>query len=219
MLPLGDITFFVHSVLTALKCNNIDHVVVSSDSGIILNQARKYGAEGLERPLELCGDDIPNFAVCRHFVESFQARGQHIDTVVLLQPTHPFRQPLDLDYAIDEFLTCTDFDSLVSVRPVHRLTGKIADKMWNPMQVQKGERAQAKEIMHEITGHLFVLDVNRTIMRDSLLGERIYAWQLPDTWLDIDIDTDIDFVMAEAVASCKYHDLGVLKKRIKSLKP
>lgn len=207
MLHLDGIPLFAHSVVTALNCHKVDQVVVSSDSIEVLDLAREYGAWALERPKKLCGDDVPNFEVCRHAVETLNGKGYQIDTIALLQPTHPFRTHGGLDQAIEQFLCVEGFDSLASVKRLHRLCGEVVDSKWTATGDQNSQRAQNSKNLYSMTGHLFILNVDRTINRNSLLGDQIFAWPLPEDWLDIDIDNELDY-LAAVTAIKKKNDFG-----------
>ena len=199
LLHLGGIPLFMHSVNVALESPMISDVIVSSDSQEILELAQDCGALALKRPKALCGDTVPNFKVCQHVVEALNDSDRRVDCIALLQPTQPFRSVEGIDDAITRLSKHTVFDSLTSVTKVHRLTGRVKNNQWSPASIQNGERAQAKGTVFEMTGHLFLLKVKKTIMLDSLLGKSIFAWQLPETWIDIDIDTVSDFVQAQAM--------------------
>lgn len=198
---LGDKPLFVHSVEIAIKSTQIDKVVVSSDSDEILEIASSLGAIPIKRPIGLCGDNVPNLDVCKHIVDEFASKENKIELMILLQPTHPFRTVHELDEAIKKLSDNTDFDSLVSVTPSHRIRGVLDNNLWCQEKHSQKERAQIKNNTYEITGHLFILRVHNTIKRQSLFGDRVYAWPLPDSWFDIDIDTEKDFLIAQAVKS------------------
>ena len=197
---LGDKPLFAHSVDVALKSSEIDKVIVSSDSDDILEIARELGAIAIKRPVQLCGDNVPNLNVCKHVVDTLNNEGDDVELMVLLQPTHPFRTAEELDKAIKTFTLNQEFDSLASVSSAHRVRGTIlSDHGWEQENQAQQERAQTKNDSFEITGHLFILRVKNTIERQLLFGKRVYAWKLPKSWLDIDIDTEQDFLIAQAV--------------------
>ena len=199
---LAGFPLFIHSIRVARACSQIDHVVVSSDSDEILIQAEEAGVITIKRPIELCGDSVPNFEVCRHVVEELAKTGMEVEQIVLLQPTHPFRDAAGIEDAIQRFSDRPDDDSLISVAEVHRVMGAMnEDGVWHGRSSAQGVSAQNAEQLFEITGHLFILRVGRTLEHGSLLGEQIYSWMLPQNWLDIDIDTPDDFMVAECVAN------------------
>ena len=199
---LAGFPLFVHSIRAAQACCRIDHVVVSSDSDEILQRAEETGVIAIKRPIELCGDSVPNFEVCRHVVQEVAAMGMEVGQVVLLQPTHPFRDAAGIEDAIQCFEGRPDDDSLISVAEVHRVMGAMnEDGVWHGRSSAQGVRAQNAERLFEITGHLFILRVSQTLELGSLLGEQIFSWILPQNWPDIDIDTPDDFMVAECVAN------------------
>ena len=57
--PVAGKPLLAHSIETALSCNSIGSVVVSTDSDRIAECARDCGAEVLDRPAELAGDATP----------------------------------------------------------------------------------------------------------------------------------------------------------------
>jgi len=73
MRILGGAPLFAHSVDIALKSKQIDKVIVSSDSDEILKIAESLGAIPAKRPIELCGDNVPNLSVCSHIIEQFSS--------------------------------------------------------------------------------------------------------------------------------------------------
>jgi len=133
ILNLHGVPLFVHSVIAALGSKRIDRVVVSSDAEEILCMAEKYGAEALARPIELCGDKITNYEVCKHVIDNCTADGCDIHTVILLQPTQPFRTVEGVDEAIEIFEEHKEFDSLVSVKKIDRLCGEVMEHAWVPV--------------------------------------------------------------------------------------
>ena len=199
---------FVHSVEVAKECDKIDDIVVSSDSDVILDVAKKNGAIGIKRPLELCGDDVPNYAVCKHAVDELYSVGKHVEQIVLLQPTHPFRKSITLEDAIQKLAANDKYDSLASIVKVQRSLGLVnSNGVWFAQGTSQNIRAQNDDDLYAISGHLFILRVERTLKEGKLLGGRVCGWELPRNWHDVDIDTFRDFQVAECVAAgyFKYH--------------
>jgi CMP-N,N'-diacetyllegionaminic acid synthase len=74
----------------AIECGirTCDRVAVTSDDPFILELAKQYGAEAIERPAELARDETPMLPVLQH---AFACQGEGVGAVVLLQPTSPLR--------------------------------------------------------------------------------------------------------------------------------
>lgn len=199
LLDLNGVPLFCHSVLVARQARQIDCIAVSSDSPEVLRLAVGLDVNPIARPDTLCTDEATNFQVCRHAVEVLRQAGTEIDLLVLLQPTTPFRTPELLDEAVRMMQSQPEADSLVTVSHRHRVSGQIEDGYWRPATAMR-ERAARHLHPYEVTGHLFVLRVARTLDCGYLLGEKILPLALPSQCLDVDIDTEADYLLAHYAA-------------------
>jgi N-acylneuraminate cytidylyltransferase len=201
LTSLAGMPLFGHSVRVARAVSRIDTVLVSSDSAELLSLAERYGATPVPRPPELCADDVPNFEVLRHCVSWLRARGDSPELLVLLQPTTPFRTPGPLDDMIARVDADSSADSLITVAAITRLTGDVRDGCWTTVgKPDSVRRARGGAVQQGISGHVYILRPARTLDLGLLLGERVLAEALPETWLDVDIDNPNDLLIAECVA-------------------
>lgn len=99
---LAGLPLIAHSILFAKLCPDIDRCVVSTDSEKIAEAARAHGGVvPFMRPSELAGDETPSLLVLKHAISTMEVReGRRFESVLLLQPTSPVRQPEDLARAI-----------------------------------------------------------------------------------------------------------------------
>ena len=202
---LAGIPLFLHSVRVALQVDLFDTVYVSSDSPAILDIAEKNGASGLLRTPDLCRDDIPNFRVLQHHLVELRALGNSIDVITLLQPTSPFRDSSNLSHMLTHFSSEARADSLITTKSAPRLRGVVMHDRWVPninSSFSDG-RIQSNSNFSEFTGHVVMLRPHKTLDHDTLLGNYILNYPLPDSWPDIDIDTPLDWHLAEAYV--EYH--------------
>ncbi|MEM7449559.1 MAG: acylneuraminate cytidylyltransferase family protein [Myxococcota bacterium] len=88
------------TIEAALKADEIDRVVVSSDCDEVLKVARRWGAEPLHRPKELATDICASEPVLGHAFSTLQSEGANVETLVLLQPTSPLRDAGHIDEAL-----------------------------------------------------------------------------------------------------------------------
>jgi CMP-N,N'-diacetyllegionaminic acid synthase len=198
---LAGIPMFGHAVRLARAVPRIGRVLVSSDSPVVLALAERYGAVTLARPPELCTDEATNFDVLRHCLAWLRAQGNAPELLVLLQPTTPFRTPGPLDEMIGRMASTPDADSLVTVAAVTRAVGAVEDSYWTPADTAApGPRVQSRTPQYGISGHVFILRPERTLDRGTILGQRVLAEPLPDAWLDLDIDTPNDMLLAQQAA-------------------
>lgn len=104
-----------YSIDAARTSKYIDDVVVSTDSELIADVARKCGAEvPFLRPAELASDTSKSIDAVVHAVSFLKEHGREYDCLVFLQPTQPLRTSEDIDESIDVFYK-NNRKSLVSV--------------------------------------------------------------------------------------------------------
>lgn len=94
-----------YTINSALECDYIDSVVVSTDSEVITKAAIRAGAEvPFMRPSELASDTSKTIDVVLHAIEALKNMGREFDYVVLLQATSPLRTASDIAGALDTFV-------------------------------------------------------------------------------------------------------------------
>lgn len=97
--------------ISAAKLAGLQPVVSTEDEEIAAS-AKKFGADVLGRPAHLADDDTPMASVVSHALQTL-----FHETVVLLQPTTPFRTPARIKEAL-ALLESTGADSVVTVSEV-----------------------------------------------------------------------------------------------------
>lgn len=200
---LGGHPLVAWTIQAALEAEEDLHVVVSTDSAEIAEVALRYGADvpGL-RPAHLAQDSTPTEPVIEHVLAAERAAGVEPEGVMLLQATSPLRLPGTLDRAVRQFRD-TGVDSLVGVVPVSPF-------LWRHPEDPDGEPipdfdVTARKRRQDMTrtdlrfrenGSLYV---TRPWVYDRLhnrLGGRIGMLELDDLE-GVDIDTELDFALAE----------------------
>jgi CMP-N,N'-diacetyllegionaminic acid synthase len=195
----------VHSIEAALNCSLISKTVVSTDDDSIAQVAKANGAQVIKRPAELAVDTSLVIDAIRHAVLSVEEEGEDVDIVLLLEPTSPFRRKQDLEKCVQILLenkadsVATFTDAHVSPNRLWRVTDDVVEPFikgavpWLPRQKQPKA--------HELTGQIY--GISRKILFEnedsiSLLLGRMSAVITPrETALDI--DTELDFMLAEKV--------------------
>lgn len=188
----------------ALQAEGIDDVVVSTDSEAIAHIARQCGAQvPFMRPEALALDTTTTQAVIEHAIETLAAQGQDYDRIVLLQPTSPLRTREHIEQALQLFEQ-KQANSVISVSPATH------PPQWINQLGPDGEMDAFIAALQQ-TGHQFrpqYYQLNGAIYiahRASLLAqhtffmsERVYGYVMPQA-AGIDIDTEIDWYVAEAL--------------------
>jgi GT2 family glycosyltransferase len=116
-MMLGDKHQVCYTIEAALKSRYIDRVIVSTDSEVTIEIARRSGAEcPFIRPPEFSLAHINLQAVQKFSLEQLEQEAYFPDLVVHLEETYPFRQAGLLDGMILHLLA-EGYDSVIAARP------------------------------------------------------------------------------------------------------
>lgn len=189
-----------HTILSALKCQYLDEVIVSSDNNEILATSKKYGAKIIKRPKYLANDKAKSFDALKHTMENTLI----FDYVVLLQPTSPLRNEKHIYDAIN-LLEKKNADAIISVCETEHnlLWNNILPKNFSMQGFFKKkflkQRSSDLKKYYRLNGAIYICKINHFLKEKSLfLKKNIYAFEMPREE-SIDIDTEFDFKIAKAL--------------------
>jgi len=202
ILPLGDKPLIAWSIEAGLNSKYIDRVIVSSDSEEICAVAREYGADTpFLRPLELADDKSKSIEFVLHALETLQ---EQYDYVIVLQPTSPLRTSEDIDGAIEEFMQKNAISVIGVCETEHSpLWSNTLDESLSMEHFldNKYNNARSQDLpkFYRINGAFYMSSVVSLIKEETFFVSRdIYAYIMPQEH-SVDIDTKLDFIIAEAV--------------------
>lgn len=168
------------TIIRARESQRLDKVLVSTDSDEIAQVAKEYGVEVLIRPAELATDTASTQDVMVHVLRSIPA-----DTLVLLQPTSPYRSKGLIDRCIEEFEE-NDYDSLA--------TGFICD--YKEYGKNTLPRQQIKGFFYD-DGNVYVIRASNILAGDRY-GKKIGHYYT-DRYENQEIDDEYDFWLLEKI--------------------
>jgi N-acylneuraminate cytidylyltransferase len=117
--PVGGVPLVARSVAVALGARGVDRVVVSTDDAEIADVARAAGADVVERPGDIAGDEASSEDALAHALATLEQQGHRPEVVVMLQCTTPLVRAVDVDSVLDA-MRDDDADCALSVAPNHR---------------------------------------------------------------------------------------------------
>jgi N-acylneuraminate cytidylyltransferase len=91
---VGGVPLVARAVDAAARCPAIDRVIVTTDDPDIAAIAAEWGAEVIERPAELSGDEASSESALLHALDELEARRVDVGVIAFLQATSPF---IDVD--------------------------------------------------------------------------------------------------------------------------
>lgn len=195
----------VHSVEAALNCPLVTRTVVSTDDGNIAEISRAHGAQVIKRPAELAADTSLVIDAIKYTVHKAEEEGEGVDIVILLEPTSPFRRMEDIEKCL-QILLEEKADSVATFTPSHvspNRLWRVADDLVEPYI--KGAvpwlPRQKQPAAFELTGQIYALTKKILFEKEDaialLLGRTAAVITPRETALDI--DTELDFIIAEKV--------------------
>lgn len=176
-------------------------ICVSTDDSEIIQVVENYGLKvPFIRPAELAADNSGTYEVLLHALSFYEQQGRTYDTIILLQPTSPFRRDEDISEALK--LYSPDVDMVVSVtearaNPYYNCFETDSDGF---LHVSKGDgkyiRRQDAPKAWEYNGAIYI--INPQSLKRKSLGEfkrrRMYEM---DELHSLDLDTPHDWRIAE----------------------
>lgn len=200
-----------YSIDIARGITSDDNICVSTDSDEIIQCVENYGLKvPFKRPDELATDYIGTNDVLLHALKFYEEKGKKINTILLLQPTSPFRRVEHILKAYE--LYSNELDMLVSVRET------AANPYYNCFEenengylvVSKGDgklqRRQDAPKAYEYNGSIYI--INPSSLKEKGLANmtKIGKYEM-DAYYSIDLDTMFDWKMAELMLNEKIVDL------------
>lgn len=195
------------TIEAALSSNFVDEVIVSSDSDMILDIASKYGVSIIKRPVELSSDNATSIDALIHAVKNHKQYAN----IVLLQPTSPLRTSAHIDEAM-KLLLNKKAKAVVSVCEAEHSPlwcnvlppdGKMAAFLRTEVI---GKRSQDLPQYFRLNGSIYILDTYQFLNKKEIsFNEDTYSYSM-SVEDSIDIDTIIDFKLAEIIKEMKLNN-------------
>ncbi|QCT04560.1 Posttranslational flagellin modification protein B [Paenibacillus algicola] len=190
-----------YTIEAALGSRFIDQTIVSTDCPEIARVSVEAGARiPFMRPDALAEDHSRTIDVLQHAIEFYEGQGKVYEHIVLLQPTSPLRNSLDIDEAYSIFQQ-NDADSLQSVCPVMQhpfLLRKFNDSQLSPYQSVEDERLRRQDLeeLFVLNGAIYIVKKQLLMEQSSLVGANNCGYIMPKS-RSIDIDDELDLEVAE----------------------
>jgi CMP-N-acetylneuraminic acid synthetase len=211
---LGGKPLIAWSIQHALAVERVERLLVSTDSEEIAAVARDFGAEvPFIRPAVLARDDSPEWFSWRHALNYLRETAGALPEVMVSVPTTaPLRLALDIENCLDEYEK-GGADMVVTITDAHRSPyfnmvktnpdGTVG--LVNPPQLKVARRQDAP-LVYDMATVCYVANSKFVMTRNTIFEGRVKAVHVP-TERAIDIDTLLDFQIAESLLTIREHKL------------
>jgi N-acylneuraminate cytidylyltransferase len=204
--PFLGVPLIVWSIRFARSMDRIDAIVVSTDSEEIAAVSR---AEGVDvpylRPAALATDTASSADVVLDVLARERQQQRSYDLVALLQPTSPMRKPSRWDEAFAH-LGRADCDAVIGVAPAHPHPFHVfhweAGGKLKPFTDPRGTelRSQDQPPAVYVTGNMYLIRSSVLEAERTFFPARTAGVLCDQPFEAIDIDTEADWIAAEALA-------------------
>ncbi|MEK6972541.1 MAG: acylneuraminate cytidylyltransferase family protein [archaeon] len=194
--------------IDAAKNANMGKIIVSTEDKEIKQICVNYGVQIIDRPKKLATDRALIIPVIKQVLKFLDKKEDYRpNIIVLLQPTSPLRTARHIKEAIN-YLIKTNSDSIVSITPlkeplewVFRID--VAGFVKRYLNTKEILRRQDAEQLYYLNGAIFAAKTEYIMKSNSFICDKTvgYLMQQEDS---IDIDTGIDFFIAEKLMLKRY---------------
>lgn len=203
-----------YSIAAAKLTPEISRIIVSTDSKVYAEIARKYGAETpFLRPDSISTDSSTDFEVFVHCINWLKANNQDVpESFVHLRPTTPLRLPA----LISEAISATSLKPNTSLRSGHKCSEspykwfKINNMGYfttldDKLNLESTNRARQEfPDIFVPDGYVDLVYTEQIITNKALHGDQVYAFKGPQT---SEVDTPSDFDYLEFLMTKELHPL------------
>ena len=192
-----------YTLEAARKIFNDNDIVVSTDDIRIKNAVENVGLKvPFLRPENLATDTATTQDVLLHAISFFEEnKYQTYDTLVLLQPTSPFRKENHIREALDIYKKNTGIDMVVSVKltnsnPYYVLFEENQDGYLEKSKKANVTRRQDAPEVYEYNGAIYIIDI-QSLLKSKMSDFTKVIKYVMDEESSHDIDTKLDWKIAE----------------------
>ena len=194
------------SIRFASALERFDRIVLSTDSEEIAAIGRSEGIDvPYLRPPHLASDTATSVDVVLDVLERERCAGGDFDLVALLQPTSPVREPSRWHQAFAR-IEKDDCDAVIGVAPASshpfHVFGQDANGALRPFTDPGGTRLRSQDLPPavQVSGNLYLIRSPVLEVERSFFPPRTVGVLCDQPWEACDIDTEADWIVAEALA-------------------
>lgn len=187
--------------------SRVNSVFLSTDSIDISREAQLEGAQvPFLRPAELSEDNSPEWLVWRHMIEYLNENFGEFSGLVVTPPTAPLRSVDDIEACVTQFET-NEFDIVITVtdaarNPYFNMVKKISDTRVDLVIKPDEYYTHRQDVpeMFDIATVAYVVKPSFVLKANHMFDGRVGFVYIPPERA-IDIDTGLDFEIAECIAT------------------
>lgn len=199
------------TIEAALEVFRNIEILVSTDDEEIKQVVERTGVKApFLRPTELSTDTAGSYEVLLHALNFVEKNGGIPDTLILLQPTSPFRTASHIREALELYKVDTSLDMVVSVcesksNPFYVSKVENESGWLKPLMNTKITRRQDAPKVYEYNGAIYIINIEKLKQMHISEFEKVRKYVM-DEQSSIDIDTPLDWDFATYLFNKNNHE-------------
>ncbi|MDD2487723.1 MAG: acylneuraminate cytidylyltransferase family protein [Candidatus Gracilibacteria bacterium] len=192
----------VYTIEAAIESRCFDKICVATDSLEIINIASEYDIDIVKLPGNLTKDDSKMIDAVLFVIEYYSKNKENFDTTVLLQPTSPLRNSLDIKRAVNIYNDEKIYDTLVSFgeTETHPFKCFFLGENYDVKPIFGEENLSTPRQLLPKTlkqnGAIYINKIDDLLKNKSFFSGHIYPFIMSNI-SSIDIDSEINLRFAE----------------------
>jgi len=191
-----------HTFETATASQSLDMVFLTTDIPEAIQLANEMG--GIEtpfvRPVHLCTDTASQVDVILHVLSYLEGQGKKVESFVILQPTAPFRTPIEIDQGV---ALLAQAESVIGVceaihHPADYLIEDENGKLEFMMSDFKGKRRQEFPTTYFNNGAFYACKAGFFKLNKVFYNKDSMMLKMNPNTI-VDIDKELDLQLAETL--------------------
>jgi len=201
---LGDKPLVAWAIEAAKSVVFVDRIIVSTDDSDIDKISKNYRAEVYKRPEHLSSDESLVLDTIKDLLFTLKNEGETVDVIIMLEPTCPFRSSDDITKCLKLLIESNNkYDSVATFKEA----SLNPHRSWN---IANGKPSlfinnAVPWLPRQLLPKAYQLDGGAYVFfPDKLPKSKVNPFGrmgsvIIDNNLSVDIDSEIDFAVAEAV--------------------
>jgi CMP-N,N'-diacetyllegionaminic acid synthase len=200
--PLGGVPLIHHSIKVARTFTDDANICISTDSDKIIECVQLTGLKvPFARPEALATDTAGTYEVLLHALDFYEKNGMQYDSVLLMQPTSPFRKAQHLQEIKALYDSSLDMVVSVGVSPYSPYFNIFEEDQEGFLQKSKSgsfKRRQDAPSSYFYNGSLYM--INAMSLRKQPLHEfkKVKKYVMDEVYSQ-DIDSPLDWALCETI--------------------
>lgn len=205
----------VYSIQAGLNCNKISRVIVSTEDSEIKKVSLDWGADVIDRPIELATDNALTRDVVLHVLDNLSNESDLPDFFVFLQPTSPLRTTAHIESCLDSFFS-SNAKCAISVTEVDHHPYKAfrleSGYLYPLFDIDYLDQSRQKlpKIFRQ-NGAIYVMQTKIFLKKKTFFVHPVMPFIMSRN-VSIDIDTAFDHFICETILT--NHELARANVRI-----